>query len=52
MTKIFFDEFFKGRGDFTKERQERLEPSYEDIIEEMRKINPEEIDLAFGKKQK
>jgi len=35
-TKIFFDQYFKGHGDYTKEKYEIPEPSFEKLTAELK----------------
>lgn len=37
-TKVFFDQYFKGRGDYTKEKYELPEPSFEELTNELKKF--------------
>ena len=47
--RMFIKEIFKGHGDWTKEKQERPRITVDEALEEMRKIDPEQIDRATGK---
>ena len=47
--KLFIKEYFKGSGDYTKEKKERPRITFDEAIEKMRKIDPEQIDRAMGK---
>jgi len=49
-TQVFLQQYVCRFGNFAKERHEMPEPTYEEFIEELRKVNKEEVDRAFGEK--
>ncbi|MDR0305406.1 MAG: hypothetical protein LBI42_01065 [Chitinispirillales bacterium] len=48
-TKVFLRQNARRAGDYTKEKYEIPEPSLDEIVEEMRKLDKDEIDRAEGK---
>jgi len=48
-TKVFLQQYICRMGDYTKEKYETPAPTLDEIWEEMRKLDKEEIDRAEGK---
>jgi len=51
-TLAFMEQVFSGSGDYTKEKYERTEPSFEEVTAELRRIDAEMRASGLYDKQK